>query len=222
MPPTCRDLRLKAVAFDEHLDAAVGRVLAALDDTGLARDTLVAFTSDNGGSLPHGQRNDPWRGGKQQHYDGGVRVPFAIRWPARVAAGQRTDHAGQTFDLFPTMLDLAGVATPSGLDAVSFAAVLRGESPDTSAREMYFVRREGGAAFDGQAYHALVRGPWKLLRNSPYSPLELYHLERDPQEATNLADVEPEVLRELKGVLQRRIQRAGSVPWQAPAPDGRR
>jgi arylsulfatase A-like enzyme len=220
--PDMPDLRMKAVAFDEHLDAAVGRVLAALDDTGLARDTLVAFTSDNGGSLPHGQRNDPWRGGKQQHYDGGVRVPFAVRWPARVAAGQRTDHAGQTFDLFPTVLDLAGVATPSGLDAVSFAPVLRGESPDTSRREMYFVRREGGPAFDGQAYHALVRGPWKLLRNSPYSPLELYHLDRDPQEATNLADVEPEVLRELKGVLQRRIQRAGSVPWQAPGPDARR
>lgn len=217
--PGLPNLRAKAVAFDEHLDAAVGRVLAALDDAGLGRDTLVVFTSDNGGSLPHGQRNDPWRGGKQQHYDGGLRVPFAVRWPARIAAGQRTDHAGQSFDIFPTVLDLAGVPAPSGIDAVTLAGVLRGERPDTSTREMYFVRREGGAAFDGQAYHALIRGPWKLLRNSPYSPLELYHLDRDPRELTDLAAAEPAVFQELKGVLQRRIQRAGAVPWQAPVAD---
>ncbi|WP_291980690.1 sulfatase-like hydrolase/transferase [Luteitalea sp.] len=212
--PDMPELRRKAVAFDEHLDAAVGRVLAALDETGLARDTLVVFTSDNGGSLPHGQRNDPWRGGKQQHYDGGVRVPFAVRWPGRVTAGRRTDHPGQTFDIYATLLDLAGIAPPEGMDAVSFAPVLRGEPMETSTRAMYFVRREGGAAHGGNAYHAIVRGPWKLLQNTPYSPLELYHLDRDPQERTNLADTEPDVLRDLQAVLQRRIQRGGAVPWQ--------
>jgi arylsulfatase A-like enzyme len=212
--PDMPELRRKAVAFDEHLDAAVGRVLAALDETGLARDTLVVFTSDNGGSLPHGQRNDPWRGGKQQHYDGGVRVPFAVRWPGRVTAGRRTDHPGQTFDIYATLLDLAGIAPPEGMDAVSFAPVLRGEPMETSTRAMYFVRREGGAAHGGNAYHAIVRGPWKLLQNSPYSPLELYHLDRDPQERTNLADTEPDVRRDLQAVLQRRIQRGGAVPWQ--------
>jgi arylsulfatase A-like enzyme len=212
--PDMPDLRMQAVAFDEHLDAAVGRVLAALDQTGLARETLVVFTSDNGGSLPHGQRNDPWRGGKQQHYDGGLRVPFAVRWPARVTAGQRSDHAGQAFDIYATLLDLAGVAAPDDMDAVSFVPVLRGEQVDTSARAMYFVRREGGAAHGGNAYHALVRGPWKLLQNNPYSPLELYHLVRDPQETNNLAEAEPEVLRELQAVMQRHIQRGGAVPWQ--------
>lgn len=212
--PDMPDLRLKAVAFDEHLDAAVGRVLAALEETGLARETLVVFTSDNGGSLPHGQRNDPWRGGKQQHYDGGLRVPFAVRWPAHVTAGGRTDHAGQTFDVYATLLDLAGVVPPAGMDAESLVPVLRGQRVDTSARAMYFVRREGGAVHGGNAYHALVRGPWKLLQNTPYSPLELYHLERDPQEMDNLAAAEPEVLRELQAALQRRIQRGGAVPWQ--------
>lgn len=213
--------RASAVAFDEHLDAAIGRVLDALDTTGLARDTFVVFTSDNGGSLPHGQRNDPWRGGKQDHYDGGLRVPFAIRWPARIAPAQRTDHAGQSFDVFPTFLELAGARVPTGTDAVSLAPLLRGEHPDTSMREMYFVRREGGAAFDGQAYHALVRGRWKLLRNNPYSPLELYDLDRDPKETTNLSTDEPAVFRDLKGRLQWHIQRAGSVPWQVPAVEGR-
>jgi len=213
--PEMPELRAKAVAFDEHTDAAVGRVLAALDETGLARETFVVFTSDNGGSLPHGQRNDPWRGGKQQHYDGGLRVPFAVRWPARVAPGQQTDHVGQTFDIYATVLELAGVPAPAGMDAVSFAPVLRGEAMNTSERAMYFVRREGGGGYGGEAYHAVIRGPWKLLRNDPYSPFELYHLERDPAEQTNLASTEPEVLRDLQRELQRRIQRGGAVPWQS-------
>lgn len=212
--PGMSELRANAVAFAEHTDAAVGRVLAVLDETGLARDTLVVFTSDNGGSLPHGQRNDPWRGGKQQHYDGGLRVPFAVRWPGRVTAGQRTDHAGQVFDIYATVLDVAGVAAPREMDAVSFAPVLRGEHVDTAGRAMYFVRREGGARYGGEAYHALIRGPWKVLRNDPYSPLELYHLERDPSELTNLAAIERDTLRDLQAELQRRIQRAGAVAWQ--------
>jgi arylsulfatase A-like enzyme len=212
--PDMPDLRARAVAFDEHLDDAIGRVLAALDETGLARETMVVFTSDNGGSLPHGQRNDPWRGGKQDHYDGGLRVPFAIRWPARVAAGSRSAYAGQTFDIFATLLDLAGVAAPDSMDAVSLAPVLRGDGMDTASRDLYFVRREGGPAHGGHAYHALIRGPWKLLRNNPYSPPELYHLDQDPQETTDLAGREPGMFRELQRALQARIQRAGGVPWQ--------
>ena len=58
-------------------------MLAALEETGLAGNTVVVFTADNGGSLPHAQNNDPWRGGKQDHYDGGLRVPFMVRWPAQ-------------------------------------------------------------------------------------------------------------------------------------------
>jgi arylsulfatase A-like enzyme len=212
--PDMPALRAKAVAFDEHLDASIGRVLQALDETGLARDTVVVFTSDNGGSLPHGQRNDPWRGGKQDHYDGGLRVPFAVRWPARIAPGWRSDYAGQTFDIFATLLDLASVPAPAGTDAVSLAPVLRGERLDASGRDLYFVRREGGPAYGGNAYHALIRGPWKLLRNNPYGALELYNLEQDPQETTNLAAREPEIFRELHRALQARIQRGGAVPWQ--------
>ena len=67
----------------------------------------MVFTSDNGGSLPHVQSNHPWRGGKQSHYDGGLRVPFALRWPDHVATGSRSDYAGLTFDVFPTFLELA-------------------------------------------------------------------------------------------------------------------
>ncbi|MGL5017767.1 MAG: sulfatase family protein, partial [Luteolibacter sp.] len=86
--------RAQAVAFIEHLDHGIGRVLAALDDAGLAENTVVVFTSDNGGSLPHAQNNDPWRGGKQDHYDGGLRVPFLVRWPAQIKADSHSAYAG--------------------------------------------------------------------------------------------------------------------------------
>jgi arylsulfatase A-like enzyme len=215
--PALEEKRARAIAFVEHLDDAVGRVLNTLRDAGLAGDTLVAFTSDNGGSLPHAQNNDPWRGGKQSHYDGGLRVPFLVRWPGRTAAGARSEYAGQVFDVFPTFLEAAGVAAPAGIDAVSLMPILRGGSIET-ARDLYFVRREGGAAYGGKSYEALIRGEWKLLQNDPYSPLELYNLRDDPQEKTSLAASRGEVLREMAAALRGHIRRAGSVPWQPPAP----
>lgn len=104
--------RAKNVALVEHLDDGIGRVLAALAETGLDKNTLVVFTADNGGSLPHGQSNQPWRDGKQSHYDGGLRVPFMVRWPGHVPPGSKSDYAGLVFDLFPTFLEAAGAGAP--------------------------------------------------------------------------------------------------------------
>lgn len=86
--------RARNVAFVEHLDDNIGRVLGAIRELGLDRNTVVVFTADNGGSLPHAQNNDPWRGGKQSHYDGGLRVPFVMRWPSAIAAGSRSSYQG--------------------------------------------------------------------------------------------------------------------------------
>jgi len=139
------------------------------------------------------------------------------RWPGQIAAGSKSDYAGQVFDLFPTFLELAGApaAAPGALDAVSLVPVLKGESV-TTLRDLYFVRREGGRAYGGKSYEALIRGDWKLLQNDPYSPLELYHLKNDPGETTNLATEAPKVFNELSAALAARIQRGGSIPWQKP------
>lgn len=210
--------RAASVAFVEHLDHGIGRVLDALDELGLARNTLVAFTSDNGGSLPHAQSNGPWRDGKTSHYDGGLRVPFLVRWPGRIAAGTRCGYAGLSFDLFPTVLELAGAEPrePGQIDAVSLLPALEGKAMPEEERELYFVRREGGRNYGGRSYEALIRGEWKLMQNDPYSPLELYHLKDDPQETTNLAAKAPKVFNELSAALARHIQRGGSLPWQQP------
>lgn len=215
--PEMEEKRAANVAFVEHLDHGIGRVLAALDESGLRENTLVVFTADNGGSLPHGQNNDPWRDGKQSHYDGGLRVPFMAQWPGQIEAGSKSDYAGQVFDLFPTFLELAGAAAkdPADLDALSLVPVLKGETI-TAPRDLYFVRREGGRAYGGKSYEALIRGEWKLLQNDPYSPLELYNLQNDPGETTNLATKAPKVFNELSAALAARIQRGGSSLWQKP------
>ncbi len=207
--------RALSVALVEHLDDAVGRVMRALKQSGLDRDTLVVFTADNGGSVPHAQRNNPWRGGKQDHYDGGLRVPFAARWPGRVEAGARTDYTGLNFDLFPTFLQLAGAKIPPGLDARNLVPVLEGRSP-AEPRDLYFVRREGGIVYGGKSYEALIRGDWKLMQNDPWSPMELYNLKADPQEKTNLASQNRQKHNELANALREQIQRAGSIPWRKP------
>jgi arylsulfatase A-like enzyme len=211
--PGLDEKRARNVAFVEHLDDAVGRVLSTLGEAGLADDTIVVFTSDNGGSLPHAQSNSPWRGGKQSHYDGGLRVPFVVRWPGQTTAGVCSEYAGQVFDVFPTFLEAAGAVVPADLDAVSLLPVLRGGALH-GPRDLYFVRREGGTAYGGKSYEALIRGEWKLLQNDPYSALELYNLRDDPRETTNLAAARSDVVKELAAAVRGHVQRAGAVPWQ--------
>lgn len=211
--PQLTEARAKNVAFVEHLDHHIGRVLSTLKETGLDQKTVVVFTADNGGSLPHAQNNDPWRDGKQSHYDGGLRVPFMVRWPGQITPGSRCDHAGLNFDLFPTFLELAGAKPAADIDAISLVPLLKGEAI-TAPRDLYFVRREGGPAYGGKAYEALIRGDWKLMQNDPYSPLELYNLKDDPYEKHNLIATNKRLVNELSTALRAHIQRGGATAWQ--------
>jgi arylsulfatase A-like enzyme len=207
------------VAFVEHLDDRIGKVLGALEDAGLEKNTIVVFTSDNGGSLHHAQNNDPWRGGKQDHYDGGLRVPFMVRWPGRIQPGTRSGYQGLNFDIFPTFLEIAGVTPSPGLDAVSLLPVLEGATI-SKPRDLYFVRREGGPGYGGKSYEAIISDGWKLMQNDPYRTLELYHLNSDPFEKQNLVKSHPAVVSRLSPRLRAHIQIGGATPWRkmAPAP----
>lgn len=211
--PDLEEKRIRNIALVEHMDHHLGRVLEALEQLGMDKNTFVAFSSDNGGSLPHAQNNYPWRDGKQSHYDGGLKVPFVVRWPDQIPAGSRSDYQGLLFDLFPTALEIATGEVPNNLDAVSLTPLFRGEVME-QARDLYFVRREGGPAYGGKSYEAIVRGPWKLMQNSPYRPLELYHLGDDPAEERDLIDTNPPILNALRESLRKQIQRGGVVPWQ--------
>ncbi len=214
--PKMSDGRVQAVAFVEHTDYEIGRVLQTLDDTGLAKNTVVVFTSDNGGSEKHFQENDPWRGGKQDHYDGGLKVPFSVRWPGTVKPGATSDYQGLTFDIYSTFVEAAGGKPREGLDAVSLVPLLKGEEFATPKRELYFVRREGGGNLAGKAYHAIIADGWKLMQNDPFSPFELYNLKEDPEEKNDLAKKEPKKFERLAFRLSQHIQRGGQTPWQKP------
>ena len=136
--------RAKLVALIEHMDDGIGRVLQCLDDTGLAADTLVVFWSDNGGQLGIGADNDGTRDGKGTLYEGGIRVPAAIRWPGKVEAGQESDRVVLTMDVVPTLCEAAGAGIEHAIDGVSFLPFLRGEPQPEPVRDLFWGRREGG------------------------------------------------------------------------------
>jgi len=214
--PGISEKRAKLVALIEHLDDGIGKVLTKLDDTGLAKNTLVIFTSDNGGVLNNGANNGPWRSGKTHMYEGGLRVPGVARWPEHIAPGAHSNRVSLLMDIFPTAIEAAGLTPPEGIDGVSFLPTLRGEEQTEPTRDLYFVWREGGTVFQGGTSEALRQGDWKLLHDTPFSPMELYNVKDDPQETTNLADKEKSAFRDLGVILRRQVQRGGSVPWQAP------
>ncbi len=207
------DKRAKLVAFIEHLDDGIGEVTAALKETGQWDNTLVIFTSDNGGLIPAGADNGPLHGGKQEMWEGGIREPFCAVWPGKIKAGSRdTVHTALTMDLYPTICEAAGVSFNHQIDGRSFLPLLLGAELVWPERTLFWVRREGGR-YQGRAYYAARLGRWKLLQNTPFEPLALYDLEKDPKETTPLAENHP-MYRRLFRALQDHINRAGAVPWK--------
>ena len=208
------DQRAKLVALIEHMDAGIGRVMEALEEAGYADNTLVVFTSDNGGQLNVGANNGGLRDGKQSMYEGGLRVSTGIKWPGKIEAGSRSDYVALSMDLFPTLADAAGVPINHFIEGKSFLPTLMGETQEWNTRDLFFSRREGNLRYAGKTIEAVRRGDWKLLHNSPYEPQELYNLATDPLEQNNLIEQEPEVYRILAAALRAHLQEGGKIPWQ--------
>jgi arylsulfatase A-like enzyme len=200
--------RAAMVALIEHLDDGIGRVLQALADNGESDNTLVIFASDNGGEIDVAANNGPLRGGKTDMWEGGVRVPAIVRWPGHVTAGTTTGAVFATMDIFATALEAAAVAPASPVDARSFLPVLLGRATTAPARDLFFVRREGGV------YYGARNGDYKLVQNTPDGPFMLYDLAADLAETTDLSATEPDQLQLLMSALDQHRQVAEAVPWQ--------
>ena len=211
--------RARLVALIEHLDEGIGRVMEALRENGQDSETLVLFTSDNGGDPRAEADRGDLRGGKREMYEGGIRVPMVAVWPEKVRPGTSSNRLALTMDLFPTICTVAGLTVESEIDGVSLFRTLVGQMAPPMERTLHWVRREGGRRHQGQDYYAVRQGHWKLLQNSPFEPFKLFNLREDPQEKHDLAEQDPETVSRLSRTLRRRIQKAGAVPWQpAPAP----
>jgi len=207
------DKRTGLVALIEHLDAGIGKMIDALEETGLRDNTLVIFTSDNGGQLSTGATNGPLRAGKGDLYEGGIRVPMCAAWPGRIKAGSGSNRIALTMDLFPTLCEAVGVRVEHEIDGRSILPTLIGNSQHEEDRILFWVRREGGNRYGGRAYYAARQGDFKLLQNSPFEPLELYHIRDDPREEKPLDRKHP-MYSKLFTALQSHITKSGAVPWQ--------
>jgi arylsulfatase A-like enzyme len=206
------------------IDKHVGRILDALDEAGVSDNTVVVFSSDNGpesGLIPFishyggAASNGPFRGIKRSLYEGGIRTPFIVRWPAGAPAG-RVDNSTVigAVDLLPTFLGLAGVDLPSQADVrgENLAAAFRGEAA-TRTRPLMWENRF--PVYDHVLHKspiaAIRDGQWKLLYNPDGSRTELYDIPRDPSELNNLAAAHPDIVKRL---------RVRAVAWQETLPEG--
>jgi arylsulfatase A-like enzyme len=181
----------------EEIDWSMGELLATLKETGLERDTLVVFTSDNGAPGMRGAgSNAPFRGYKASTWEGGFREPFLARWPGRIPAGSVCLDPACTMDLFTTSARLAGAGVPADrpIDGQDMAPALFGAGPSPRKEFYYF-----DSPFNSQTQLCAVRsGSWKLhFRKAKsgevpsFEPIELYNLDRDCAESLNLLKEEP-------------------------------
>lgn len=208
------DQRAKLVALIEHMDDGIGRVLRTLEESGLTENTLVIFTSDNGGQLNVGANNGATRDGKQSMYQGGLRVPTCVSFPGRIKAGSSSDARILTMDILPTVCEIAGATFDHEIDGLSFLSVLDGDAETMPQRPLFFHRREGGTQYGGLTINAVIDGDWKLLHNIPFAAQELYNLKTDPLEKDDLASRNRGKFNELAAKLRMQVQRGGAIPWQ--------
>ena len=203
--PQIKDHRLRVYgAMARNLDANVGRILQALKDEGLDQNTLVIFTSDNGGAgyvgLP--DVNRPYRGFKSTFFEGGIHSPFFMRWPAAILAGSRYPYPVGHVDIFATAARAAGASTPTDrtIDGVDLMPFVGGKQPGRPHRVMFW--RSG-------QYKVVRDGDWKLQSNEARSKVWLFNLAADPTEQRDLSKAEPAQVQRLLAMI--RAQDAASV-----------
>ena len=199
----------------EAMDAAVGRVLAALKRLDLEDQTIVMLTSDNGGlstSEGHPTSNWPLRGGKGWMYEGGIRVPWIARGPGIVGNGRLVDRPIQSTDLAPTLLELTGLSAPDhwSPDGHSFRKSLAGVDPSPTNPLFWHYPHYGNQG--GSPSSAVIDGNWKLIENLETQQLELYHLGEDPGETTLQNEPQPQQLKRLHNMLVKWRQEVGARP----------
>ncbi|MBL8897159.1 MAG: sulfatase-like hydrolase/transferase [Planctomycetes bacterium] len=224
--------------FLAEMDAIVGALLADLERLGIADETLVLFSSDNGpetASVVHMRKDHehdgahPWRGVKRDAWEGGHRVPLIVRWPGRVKAGTTSDQLLSLTDVMATLASITGAVLPNDAaeDSFDFLPVLEGQA-DAAIRPYLLTQ-----AFGGARTLSIRRGPWKYIDHpgsggnnyergelrafalpeaAPEAPGQLYDLASDPGETKNLYQERPELVRELKALLEESKSSGRSAP----------
>jgi len=204
-------------AMIASVDESVGRITAKLDQLGIAENTVVIFSSDNGGVGGYQREgiqakdttdNAPLKGGKGTLYEGGIRVPYVFRWKGTIPAGSVSSQPIASIDLYPSTLELAKANKPENhvLDGVSYAAHLKDPTHTKVERDALFWHFPGYLGAGKNTWRtkpvSVVRsGQWKLIQSLEDRSLQLYDLDADLGEKNNLADAQPEKAKELLAKL---------------------
>ncbi|MEM7220009.1 MAG: sulfatase-like hydrolase/transferase [Pseudomonadota bacterium] len=208
--------RAALVALMEHTDQSVAAVVQALKDHGFYDNTVVVYASDNGGYLRFAANNGPYRGGKLDMYEGGIRVPGVVSWPGRITPNSTSDAVLTTMDLYPTLAEIAGATFEQPIDGLSMVDTLRETGVEPAPRDLVFENRSTFLIDRWQMIYALRRGDWKLVQDAPGGTFELYNLASDPYETVDLAATEPSMFGELMAALDAHRTQAAAIPWQHP------
>jgi arylsulfatase A len=206
-------------AMVSRLDRDVGRVTDLLKQLGIAHNTIVIFTSDNGACDEGGHKasdfnsSGPLHGVKRDLYEGGIRSPFIAWWPGTIAAGRTSDLISAGWDLFPTMCDLAGAKTPDGLDGISMVPTLLNHGEQRQHDYLYweFYEQGGKRAVRVGNFKAIQLG----LDKSLDGPIEVYDLSTDLAEKDNVAATHPDVVKQVMALFQQSRTPVPEWKWKA-------
>lgn len=192
-------------AMVDYLDMQVGEIVSKLKELGVYENTIIMFTSDNGPHLEGGadpdyfDSNGPLKGYKRDLYEGGVRAPMIAVWDGKIAAGSESDHISAFWDVFPTVAEITGVETPDNIDGISFLPTLLGKEQKTHEYLYWEFHERGGRK-------AIRKGDWKLVQYNVLKPekttTELYDLSNDIGEENNVADQNPELVKEMLELMK--------------------
>ena len=195
------EVKANYIGMLKVLDDAVGAIVAKLEKKELLDDTIIMFTSDNGPHYEGGYKpemldsNGPLRGGKRDLYEGGIRVPLIVSWPASIKPGQSSDHASAFWDFLPTVCELTSQPVPENIQGLSFAPTLLGKENQPKHDYLYWEFHEQGIRL------AIQVGDWKLVQynvgNAKKTTTELFDIAKDIGETTDLAAKNPEKTDEL-------------------------
>jgi arylsulfatase A-like enzyme len=191
------------------MDSYVGEILAKLKAHGIDDNTIVFFTSDNGPQpglwtdifVDYFDGNGPYRGAKTNFYEGGIRVPFIVRWPGRIQPNSTSDFVGYFPDVMPTVAELAGAASflPPKIDGISFVPTLLSRARDQKQHE--YLYWEAAGTRQDIIQRAVRYGNWKAVQNRT-GAFELYDLSTDVAEADNVAQQHPQVIAKIEAICR--------------------
>ena len=194
-------------AMIDLLDQQVGEIMDKVEELGIADNTIIIFTSDNG---PHKEggadpkyfdSNGIFKGTKRDLYEGGIRVPMIVKWPGKVKENSKSNHVSAFWDVFPTFADITGIEKPENIDGISFLPEILGETKDQKEHEyLYWEFHEKGGR------QAVRMGDWKAVKyqvlKNPNAPIKLYDLSKDPGETNNVADQNPEIVLKMETIIK--------------------